>query len=116
MPIPSVTATRMIQLDYTQPVSFRVEVGNAMPGGTSWHCLSQTGECKGEEVSLSDPQSLQFSTLFCTTTVEDNNPATNNTSVTYHVRNGAQVHSFPFSFTLPDKSRFVMYLVDFTFI
>jgi hypothetical protein len=116
MPIPTVTATRMIELDYTRPVSFRVEVGNDMPGGTTWHCLSQAGECKGEEVSLTDLENLKFSTLFLTTTIEDNNPATNHTSVTYLVRNGGAVHSFPFSFTLPDKSRFVAYLIDFTFI
>jgi hypothetical protein len=116
MPLPTVTATRMVQLDYTRPVSFQVEVGNAMVGGTTWHCLSQSGACKGDEVSLDDTANLQFSTLFLTTTVEDDNPATDNTAVTYHIRNGDRVQSFPFSFTLPDKSRFVVYLIDFTFI
>jgi hypothetical protein len=116
MPLPTVTATQMVQLDYTRPVSFHVQVGNAMPGGTTWHCLSQAGECRGEEVSLDDVANLQFSTLFLTTTVEDDNPATNNTAVTYHIRNGDRVQSFPFSFTLPDKVRFVVYLIDFTFI
>ncbi|HEU4560443.1 MAG TPA: hypothetical protein VFS20_21515 [Longimicrobium sp.] len=108
------TASKMVTIDPTEPVSFRVEVGNGMPGGTAWHFVDESGKITTEEVTLSGD--LQFNTLFCTTTVEDNNPLTNRTAVTYHIRNGGSERSFPFTFTLPDKSRFVSYILDFTFI
>lgn len=116
MGMPSVSATKIVSLDFSQPLSFRVEVGNEMLGGTSFHIGDLSGKCTTEEVSIPDGGDLQFSTLNLITTVEDNNLATNRTAVTYHLRNGNQEMSFPFELVLPKNERFALYLIDFMFI
>jgi|GEM_PF-7120995 len=116
MGMPSVSATKIVTLDFTQPLSFRVEVGNDMLGGTSFSIGETSGTCTTETVPVPAASAVQFSTLNLITTVEDNNLATNRTAVTYHIRNGGREMSFPFELVLPNNERFALYLIDFMFI
>lgn len=113
MSLPTVAKSEKVRLNYDEPISFRVEVGFGNPAGTEWYIGDQRGTIAGpEEVSLKGGADLEFLTLHIITTVEDVSDATDKTAVTYHLRNGSTTHSFPFTFTLEDKSRFVMYLID----
>lgn len=116
MSLPTVAKTEKVRLDYNQPIALRVEVGFGNPGGTEWFIGGQRGTLTDGEAVLEGGPDLEFLTLHCITTVEDVNKLTDKTSVTYHIRNGKKTFSFPFTFTLEDKSRFVMYLIDFNFI
>jgi len=116
MGMPTVSATKLVRVDFSQPLSFRVETGNAMLSGTRFHIGGFTGTCTTEEVEIPGGSELRFGTLHFVTTVEDNNTMSNRTSVTYHLRNGDSVTPFPFELVLPASERFALYLIDITFI
>jgi hypothetical protein len=117
MALPTVSKTEKVRLDYTQPISFSIEIGFGNPGGTEWFIGNQRGTVNGDgTVQLQNPGELEFLTLHCITTVEDVNDQTDKTAVTYRVHNAGTTSTFPFTFELKDKSRFVMYMIDFNFL
>ncbi len=101
------------------PVSLTVVIGNANVGGTSvlWNGQIITQNSESVENLAIDAQgnNLQGLILHCTTNVQDINPATNNTSVTYTLSGGVAQQDFTYQLQASTNGGFVLYNITFVF-
>ena len=98
-----------------QQVTIEVEIGDGQAGGTALllngvpHPFTAPGP---EPLTGSD---LTNSVLHANTTVNDINPHSNNTSVTYTLRGGVTDVSFPYAVDVSADKGAARYLIAFIF-
>jgi hypothetical protein len=105
------------------PVDLTVVVGYKQLGGTSLMLKNQQGDSEypfdnqtGTARIDREGQNLDLTRLRCTTIVEDRNPATNRTSVTYTLRGGKEDKEFPYAVEVRADKGSATYTIDFVFI
>jgi hypothetical protein len=98
------------------PVTLSVTIGDAQVGGTA---VLLNGKLVGNGKSITDlavgakDQDLRGSNISCTTTVQDVNPATNHTSVTYALRGGVNDRDFTYEVSVSEAGGQAIYIVIF---
>ena len=113
-----VSHTNIYRVQTNQPVQLGVVIGDGQIGGTA---LTLNGapvpfdNITGRAVVGRAGTSLVGAILQCMTTVQDRNPATNNTSVTYQLSGGVAAQTFPFSVQVTADSGIARYSVTFLF-
>jgi hypothetical protein len=113
-----VSHTNIYRVQSAQPVNLQVIIGDGQVGGTALTLNgapvpfdSTTGLATIGQVGTS----LAGSILHCLTTVQDINPSTNNTSVTYRLNGGLAGQTFPFAVQVAADSGLARYLTTFLF-
>jgi hypothetical protein len=111
-----ISHTNIYRVQTNQPVQLQVTIGDGQVGGTA---LTLNGvpvpfDNTGGQATVDQPgASLVGSILQCATTVQDINPATNNTSVIYRLTGGLAAQEFPFSAQVTADSGLARYLITF---
>jgi hypothetical protein len=99
-------------------VTLTVEVGDFQAGGTSygWKGHVVTGKPNFEDHPVNqDGEAIVGTTMHCLTKVIDIRPDTNQTSVTYTLKAGAQSQSFPYGVQVTGEHGLAVYQVTFIF-
>ncbi len=113
-----VTDTNSYKVKRREPVQLQVVVGEAQVGGTSlfWEGKPLPFDNKRGigEIGRAG-ESLARTILQCMTIVEDKNPATNKTSVTYTLTGGVKKESYPYSVEVKKDKDTAHYLITFLF-
>ncbi len=113
------TKTLLYKVLPNTPVSLSVVIGDGNVGGTSLIWDGTTIVQSSDEVSnqpIGNPgENVQGKLLICTTNVQDINPATNKTSVTYTLTGGAQPQDFPLQMEVSEAGDLAIYSVTFGF-
>ena len=110
--------TNIYRVQANQPVQVDVVVGDGQVGGTA---LTLNGapvlfdNATGRGVVGQPGTNLVGAVLQCMTTVQDVNPATNNTSATYVLSGGLAKQTFPFSVQVTADSGLARYSITFLF-
>lgn len=113
-----VSHTNIYRVQTSQPVQLDTLIGDGQVGGTA---LTLNGapvpfdNTTGHAVVNPAGSSLVGSVLQCLTTVQDVNPATNRTSVTYQMSGGLASQTFPFSVQVTADSGLARYSITFLF-
>jgi len=111
-----VSHTNIYRVQTNQPLQLQVTIGDGQVGGTA---LTLNGapvafDSSAGQATVGQPgTSLVGSILQCATTVQDINPSTNNTSVTYHLTGGLAVQDFPFAAQVTADSGLARYNITF---
>ena len=112
------TDVKVYQVIPGSPVYLTVVIGDGNVGGTSLLWNGETIEQDGDQMTnqcIGGPgENLQGKILHCTTNVQDINPATNKTSVTYTLSGGTQQQDFLFQLNA-STGGFVLYNITFVF-
>jgi hypothetical protein len=98
-----------------QPATLSVTIGDGQAGGTAVMLDGKLVQAGGvmKNVPLGNGKDLKNKELGCTTTVEDINPNTNRTSVTYTLQLGTAKKEFPYEITVSAGGGRAVYLVTF---
>lgn len=113
-----VSHTNIYRVQTNQPVQIGVVIGDGQVGGTA---MTLNGvpvpfdNTTGRAVVGQAGTSLVGAVLQCMTTVQDINPATNNTSVTYQLGGGLAAQTFLFSVQVTADSGIARYSLTFLF-
>ncbi len=110
---PKVSDTRIYELGSSSEVRITITIGDAQVGAPQ-------GLYQGRPVAMTpgEPAALAVqknTVLHTVTTVQDVNPNTNRTDVTYDLEGGAQPATYTYGATVSDDGH-VLYLVDFLFV
>src|SRR5262245_66353567 len=111
-----VSHTNLYRVQHNQPIRLQVVIGDSQVGGTA---LTLDGvptpfdNAAGHATIGQIGATLVGKVLHCATTVQDINPATNNTSVTYRLSGGVASQDFPFGAQVTADSGLVRYLITF---
>ena len=104
------------------PVDLTVVVGYKQLGGTSLMLKNQQGDSEypfdnqtGTARIGQEGQDLDLTILRCTTEVQDCNPATNKTSVTYTLMGGREDKEFRYAVEVEADKGLATYTIDFVF-
>lgn len=113
------TATKLYKVKPGSPVSLTVIIGEGNVGGTTvvWNDKSivQNSDQITDMAIGAQGDNLQGKLLFCTTNVQDINPASNKTSVTYILSGGEEQQEFPFQIDVAGNGGFAIYSITFGF-
>jgi len=92
-----------------------VAIGDAQAGGTAVTVDGRVVQAGGniKDVVLGKTKELRDKEVGCTTTVQDMNPNTNRTSVTYTLRFGDAAQVFPYEVTVSQAGGRAVYLISF---
>ena len=98
-----------------KPATLTVTIGNAQAGGTAITLDGQLVHAGGgvKNLPLGKTKDLRNKELGCTTTVQDMNPSTNRTSVTYTLRFGDAQQEFSYEATVSEGGGRAVYLLSF---
>jgi hypothetical protein len=111
-----ISHTNIYRVQNNQPIALQVTIGDGQVGGTA---LTLNGtpapfdNASGQAPIGQAGASLVGSILQCATTVQDINPATNNTSVTYQLTGGLAAQAFPFAAQVTADSGLARYVITF---
>ncbi len=111
-----VSKTEFHAVKPSTPLMLSVKIGDDQEGGT---VVTLNGQMVGsgddiKNLRIGAPnQDLRNSSISCTTTVKDVNPATNHTSVTYALLGGKQDREFTYDVTVSEAGGRAVYLVVF---
>lgn len=97
------------------PITLSAVIGDNQPGGTAVlfnGVPAGSGNPIVEKTIGAPGQNLKGGEIECMTTVRDNNPATNRTSVTYTLRGGVTDRVFPYAIEVEEGGR-ALYLISF---
>ena len=111
-----VSQTEFYPVNPNTPVTLSITIGDGQVGGTAVTLNGELVDSGGDiqNLQVGKPgQDLRNSSIECTTTVKDVNPATNHTSVTYALRGGKQAHDFPYDVTVSQPGGRAVYLITF---
>lgn len=98
-----------------KPATLSVTIGNGNVGGTAIMLdgrLVQASE-NIKNFVLGKGKDLRGKEIACTTTVQDMNPNTNRTSVTYTLRFGDSAKDFPYELTVSEAGGRAIYIISF---
>ena len=109
------SATKFYTVRPNQPISLTVVVGDNQVGGTAVQLNGVTVPVNqaGPTPIGASGQNLQNSLLQVVTTVKDQNPMTNRTSVTHSFSGGAANTSFPFEVSVKDEGGVARYFITY---
>ena len=98
-------------------VTLRVTYGEGQPGSTvtTWQANVRSVPEAGASYE-NGGGSLRGLILFCKSSVMDENPATNRTSVTYHLSGGVQDQAFTYEVIVPTHGAIAEYAINFVFV
>lgn len=113
-----VARTEFVEIPANQaekPATLTVTVGEDQAGGTAVTVDGQLVQAGGsiKNFPLGKAGDLRNKEVGCTTTVQDMNPKTDRTSVTYTLRFGDSVKEFPYNVTVSQSGGRAIYLVSF---
>jgi len=113
-----VSRTEFVEIPADQaekPATLTVTVGDAQAGGTAVTVDGRLVQAGGniKNFVLGKGKELRDKEIGCTTTVQDMNPDTNRTSVTYTLRFGDAAQEFPYEVTVNQAGGRAIYLVSF---
>jgi hypothetical protein len=113
-----VSHTNIYRVQPGQPVQIDTVIGDGQVGGTALTLNGvpvQFDNLTGRGMVGQVGTNLVASVLQCLTTVQDVNPATNKTSVTYTLTGGLATQTFPFSVQVTADSGLARYSITFLF-
>lgn len=98
-----------------QPATLSVTIGDAQAGGTAVTLDGKLVQAGGgiKNLALGKAKDLRNKELACITTVQDMNPNTNRTSVTYTLGFGTTQKEFPYDATVSQAGGRAVYLISF---
>jgi hypothetical protein len=109
------TDTNFYEVVPGHPITLEVAIGDGQAGGTA---LLLNGEA--HPFAAPGPQAIHGAAaggfLHAHTTVQDINPLTNHTSVTYILRGGASDQAFPYSIDVAADKGAARYVIAFIFV
>jgi len=110
-----ISATKFYTVRPNQPISLAVEVGDNQVGGTTVQLDGTTIPVKqaGATTIGAPGQDLRRSVLQVVTTVKDQNPQTNRTSVTHRFRGGEADMPFPFEVSVKADGGVARYFITY---
>jgi hypothetical protein len=112
-----VSDTQIYHVGDATTVTLQVMYGDGQPGGTvtTWQGDVQRVPDGGRSYGR-DGASLSGSILFCKSTVRDENPATNHTSVTYQLSGGVETREYSYQLLVPDQGALAEYSINFVLV
>lgn len=113
-----VVDTNLYMVTKDTPVQLRVTVGDAQVGGTALRLDGMPvpiNPATGVAQIGQPGQDLKRSVLECLTTVQDINPSSNRTSVTYDLVGGPAAGSFPYTISVTADKGLARYFITFLF-
>lgn len=114
---PRVSDTKLYRLGPSGEVTISAEVGDAQVGETTLQLKGATTHLPpGSAFLLGKADDLRDQVLHTITTVTDVNPATNRTSVTFHLGGGVANGDFSYTVEVADPQGSAQYLIDFIFV
>jgi hypothetical protein len=115
---PKVSDLQFYEVHPGRPVTLRIEIGNEMVGGPSIMFEGPPQPVQPEQdIRIgAEGEDLRFRILHTVTTVQDTNPNTNTTLVTFHLRGGVADRSLQYTLTLSEAGGLAFYLIDFAFV
>ena len=110
-----ITATKFYTVRPNNQIFLRVEVGDGQVGGTTVQLNGTTIPTNptGETAIGAPGQDLRRSVLQVVTTVKDQNPQTNRTSVAHQFRGGESDMTFPFEVSIKADGGVARYFITY---
>jgi hypothetical protein len=110
-----ISATKFYNVRPNQPISLTVEIGDNQVGGTAVRLngVSIPVNQIGATAIGSPGQDLRRSVLQVVTTVKDQNPLTNNTSVNHRFTGGKASEDFPFEVSVKTNGGVARYFITY---
>jgi hypothetical protein len=113
-----VSRTEFVEIAADQgekPATLTVTIGDVQAGGTAVMVDGQVVHASDnvKNLVLGKSKELRGKEVACTTTVQDINPNSNRTSVTYTLRFGDAVQEFPYQVTVSESGGRAVYLISF---
>jgi hypothetical protein len=110
-----ITATKFYTVRPNSQIFLTVEIGNGQVGGTALQLNGVTipSNPLGETPIGAPGQDLRRSVLQVVTTVKDENPLTNRTSVVHRFRGGESNMTFPFEVSVKADGNFARYFITY---
>lgn|SRR5262249_30979877 len=111
-----ISHTNLYRVQHNQPIRLQIVIGDGQVGGTA---LTLDGvptpfDNTAGQATIGQPgATLVGKVLHCATTVQDINPASNITSVTYRLSGGLATKDFPFGTQVTADSGLARYLITF---
>ena len=114
-----VTDTNLYKVKAKAPAQLEVTIGDAQVGGTSllWDGKPLPFNNQKGLATIGGPgKDIKGTILHCMTIVQDENPATNKTSVTFTLTGGLKKETYPYSVEVKKNKERAHYLVTFVFV
>jgi hypothetical protein len=109
--------TQLYPVGGASSVRLEVVYGYAQPGSTvtTWQGEVESVPPEGRSYDRGGGP-LGGSMLFCKSSVKDENPATNRTSVVYRLSGGPEAKEYPYEVVVPENGGLAEYSINFVFV